>query len=355
MKKNLVTLLAVGLFAVTLAACGGKTQESDAGAAQTEKAGETQQEAAVAGDAVVLKIGHVEPEDRSTHKALLNFKKNVEERSGGSLKIDIFPNGALGGDVQLTESVAMGSLDMALPSTSVLTAYSEEFGVLDMPYLFTSSKAAFDALDNEVGAYLSEKVVQNGIDILGYSYNGPRSTTTNTGAIEKPEDLKGVKMRVMESPIFIDFYKTLGANPTPMSFTELYTGLQQGTVEAQENPPSLTFANKFYEVQKYSTIDEHVHNFLAFIINDAKFQSLSEDQKTILKEEAKNYVEEQRNMELEDNEKAIKDLETEGGLQTNILSEDQKKAFKEALVPMYEKYESQFGKELFDMCEKYNH
>lgn len=306
---SLSLLVSIGL----LAGCGGEKKEAG-------KASET-----------VLKIGHVEPEDRSTHKALLNFKKKVEERSKGSLKIEIYPNGALGGDVQLSEAVATGSLDMALPSTSVLTTYNDEFGVLDMPYLFKSSEAAFKALDGDVGKELNGKIASKGIDILGYSYNGPRSTTSKVKPIVTPEDLKGLKMRVMESPIFIDFYKTLGANPTPMSFTELYTGLQQGTVEAQENPPSLTFANKFYEVQKYSTIDEHVHNFLAFLINDAKFKSLSADNQKILQEEAKAYVDEQRKMELADNEKAIKDLETIGKLQTNILTADQKSAMRKAL------------------------
>jgi len=304
--------------------------------------------------AVTLKIGHVEPEDRSTHKALLDFKKNVEERSKGRLKIEIYPNGSLGGDVQLTEAVATGSLDMALPSTSVLTTYSDEFGILDMPYLFKSAQSAFAAMDGDVGKTLAEKVKAKGIDILGYTYNGPRSTTSKVKPIEKPEDLQGLKMRVMESPIFIDYYKTLGANPTPMSFTELYTGLQQGTVEAQENPPSLTFANKFYEVQKYSSIDEHVHNFLAFLINDNKFKSLSAEDQKILTEEAKKYVDEQRKMELKDNEKAIKDLETVGKLKTNILTADQKAAMRKALQPMYEKYEAKFGKALFDLCEKYN-
>ena len=179
---SLSLLVSIGL----LAGCGGEKKEAG-------KASET-----------VLKIGHVEPEDRSTHKALLNFKKKVEERSKGSLKIEIYPNGALGGDVQLSEAVATGSLDMALPSTSVLTTYNDEFGVLDMPYLFKSSEAAFKALDGDVGKELNGKIASKGIDILGYSYNGPRSTTSKVKPIVTPEDLKGLKMRVMESPIFID-------------------------------------------------------------------------------------------------------------------------------------------------------
>lgn len=344
MKKSFYKILIAATLALTLCACGNNSKNSaNSGAASDSK-----------DNALVLKIGHVEPEERSTHRALLDFKKNVEKRTDGDIKVEIYPNGSLGGDVQLTESVAMGSLDMALPSTSVLTAYADDFGILDMPYLFKDNKAAFAAMDGEVGKYFTDKLQENGIKILGYSYNGPRSTTTNTGPIEKPEDLQGVKMRVMESPIFIDFYKTLGANPTPMAFTELYTGLQQGTVDAQENPPSLTFANKFYEAQKYSSIDEHVYNFLAFIVNDNKFKSISEKDQKIIEEEATNYVKEQREMEIKDNEKAIKDLETIGKLQTNYLTPEQKAVFRKALQPMYDKYEKQFGQDLFNKCEQYN-
>lgn len=341
MKKILICIIMLLL----LTACGQKNQDVN----NTDTKGTES-----SGDSIVIKVGHVEPEDRSTHKALVEFKKGIEERSEGKLKVEIYPNGALGGDVQLTESVAMGTLDAALPSTSVLTTYSEKFGILDMPYIFQSSEAAFNAMDGEVGEYFNKSLQEQGIENLGYSYNGPRSTTTNTGAIEKPEDLKGVKMRVMESPIFIDYYKTLGANPTPMSFTELYTGLQQGTVQAQENPPSLIYANKFYEVQKYLSVDEHVHNFLAFIFNKAKYDGLSADLQNILKEEAKKYVDTQREMELKDNQEAIEKLASEGGLSVNTLSEEQKKVLADALKPMYEKYEKTFGPELFEMCEKFN-
>jgi len=305
-------------------------------------------------DAIHLQIAHVEPESRSTHRALLHFKESIEKNSDGKIAVDIYPNGSLGGDVQLTESTALGTLDIALPSTSVLTTYSEEFGLLDMPYLFNSSESAFNALDGDVGEYFNKILEKQGLVCLGYSYNGPRSTTSNVKPISKPEDLKGLKMRVMESPIFIDYYKTLGANPTPMSFTELYTGLQQGAVDAQENPPSLTFANKFFEVQKYSSIDEHVHNFLGVIINKDKFDQFSEANKELIRKEIDKFIKEQRKLELEDNAKAIEDLEVIGNLKTNFLNKEQKEKFREALEPMYQKYSKIFGPELFDMCEKYN-
>lgn len=336
MRLGLKNFLGISMLLLIFVGCGDKSSDIP-----SEKE-------------VILKVAHVEPESRSTNQALLIFKKEIEEASNGKMKIEIYPNGALGGDVQLTESVAMGTLDMALPSTSVLTSYTDNFGILDMPYLFNSSEIAFKAMDEEVGEYFNKILEDTGLINLGYIYNGPRSMTNSIRKISKPEDLKGMKVRVMESPVFIDFFRTLNANPTPMSFTEVYTALQQGAVEAQENPPSLIFANKFYEVQKYLSLTEHVHNFLAFIMNKNKYDSLTEEEKNILNEKARNYVINQRKMELEDNAKYIKLLETEGKLQVNLLSIEEKEKFREALKPMYEKYSKKFGKELFELADKYN-
>lgn len=336
MKKFLKVAILMTLTGTLLVGCGGPGDQ---------KAG--------AGKDTTIKIGHVEPENRSTHQALVHFKETVEKDTKGSVKVEIYPNGALGGDVQLTEAVATGSLDAALPSTSVLTAYADDFGVLDMPYLFTSSEAAFNAMDGEVGDYFTKKLAEKGLVNLGYTYNGPRSTTTNVRPIVKPADLQGIKMRVMESPIFIDYYKTLGANPTPMSFTEVYTGLQQGTVDAEENPPSLILANKFFEVQKYLSLDEHTHNFLAFIMNKGKFDSLSKEQQDALVKAAKAYVKEQRDMELKDNGEAIKKLQ-EAGMQVNSLTAEEKAAFRTALSSMYDTYRNKFGNDIFAKAEKYN-
>ncbi|MGN9164363.1 TRAP transporter substrate-binding protein [Tissierellaceae bacterium HCP3S3_D8] len=306
------------------------------------------------GDIVKLKVGHVEPEDRSTHRALLEFKKEVEDESNGSIVIEIHPNGALGGDVQLTESVAMGTIDMALPATSVLVTYAPEFGILDMPYLFINTDNAFAAMDGEVGKHFNNVLEKVGIKNLGYSYNGLRSLTNSVKPINEPSDLKGIKVRVMESPVFIDFFETLGANATPMSFNELFTGLQQKTVQGQENPPSLIFSNKFYEVQKYLSLTEHVNNFLAFITNKNKFDSLTPEQQDIIIKAAKNYVELQRQMELDDTQKYVELLGTEGGLEVNEVSDENKQKFRTALDPMYEKYKDEFGKDLFEIAEEYN-
>lgn len=341
MKKHISLLLTILLISTFVAGCSSSDP-----AANTDNNSNTEKK-------FNLRVGHVEPEDRSTHKALLEFKKEVEEQSNGSITVELYPNGALGGDVQLTESVAMGTLDMALPATSVLVTYAPEFGILDMPYLFLNADYAFEAMDGEVGEHFNATLENVGIKNLGYSYNGLRSLTNSIRPVNTPADLKGMKVRVMESPVFIDFFETLGANATPMSFNELFTGLQQGTVEAQENPPSLIYSNRFYEVQEYLSLTEHVNNFLAFIMNQSTFDSLSAEQQAVVEKAAENYVKLQRQMELDDTERSVQDL-ADAGLTVNEVSEENKKAFKDALEPMYEKYSKEFGQELFDLAEKYN-
>jgi len=343
MKKYLSLILMVVAISVFAFGCSKSSTEGSADVTKEDSK-----------ESVSLQVGHVEPEDRSTHQALLEFKKEVETESNGSITIEIHPNGALGGDVQLTESVAMGTLDMALPATSVLVTYSPEFGILDMPYLFSNTENAFAAMDGEVGERFNGMLEEVGIKNLGYSFNGLRSITNSVRPINEPADLKGMKVRVMESPVFIDFFETLGANATPMSFNELFTGLQQGTVEAQENPPSLIYSNKFYEVQKYLSLTEHVNNFLAFIMNKDLYDSLSAEQQGVITKAAENYVTLQREMELADTDKYVGLLNTEGGLEVNEVSVENKQKLRDALEPMYEKYRGEFGQELFDLCEQYN-
>lgn len=304
-------------------------------------------------DVVTINIGHVEAEDRSTHRALVeHFKKPVEEKSKGSISVQIYANSVLGGDSELTESVAMGTLEAALPSTSVLVSYSDDFGIMDMPYLFNSPEKAFEAMDGDLGDYFNEKLEKVGIHGLGYSYNGLRSMTNSSHPIETPEDLKGLKMRVMENEVFIDFFETLGASATPMSFNELFTGLQQHTVDGQENPSSLIYASKFQEVQKYLSLTEHVNNFLGFIMNKDFYDSLTKEQQEIVQDAAQEFVDYQRKMELEDTEEYVKKLEEEG-MQVNKLTDEQKIKFRQELEPMYEKYEEKFGEEIFETLEKY--
>ncbi len=337
MRQKIVAAGLAATMALSMAACGRN-------AGNGTNAGE---------DTITINIGHVEAKDRSTHQALVeSFKKTVEEKSNGTISVQIYPNSVLGGDAELTESVAMGTLEAALPSTSVLVSYSDDFGIMDMPYLFSSPENAFAAMDGDLGTYFNEKLEDVGLHSLGYSYNGLRSMTNNSHPIETPDDLKGLKMRVMENEVFIDFFETLGASATPMSFNELFTGLQQHTVDGEENPPSLIYASKFQEVQEYLSLTEHVNNFLGFIMNQDFYNSLTQEQREIIDETAEEFVKAQRQMELEDTDHYIELLEEEG-MQVNSLTAEQKADFRQVLEPMYEKYRVQYGEEVFEMAEKY--
>lgn len=342
--RKVLSLALATAMTLTLVACGGGNSNSGSQASSDGQA---------SGEKITLQIGHVEAEDRSTHKALLQFKDELEEKSGGRFEVTIFPNSELGGDEELCEAVAMGTIQMALPSTSVLTAYNEQIGVLDMPYLFNDSQAAFNALDGELGDQINEWIGGNGFINLGFTYNGPRCTTNNIRPIHSADDMKGLKIRVMSSPVFTDMYKTLGATPTPMSFSELFTGLQQNVVDGQENPPTLIYASGFQQVQKYLTLDNHVHNFLAVLTNEAFYDSLSEEDQQVLNECVANMVDNQRSIELEDNETIVGKLE-EAGMEINELTDEEYAAFVEAVQPMYQEYQAKWGSEVFELAESFN-
>ena len=329
MKKALALALALAT-AISLTACGGGSKTPAASGSGSTAAG--------GGDAsIVLKVAHVEAEDRSTHKALLEFEKEVEEKSDGRIDVQIYPNAELGGDEELCEAVAMGTIQMALPSTSVLTSYNEKIGVLDMPYLFKDAQSAFDALDGD----------------LGDTYNGPRCTTNNVHPINTPADLAGLKIRVMSSPVFIRMYEVLGANPTPMSFSEVFTGLQQNVINGQENPPTLIYASGFQEVQKYLTLDNHVHNFLSVLTNENWLNSLSADDQQLIQDCVAEMVTTQRSMELEENDAVVAKLQ-EAGMEVNELTDEQYQAFVDAVQPMYDEYKQQWGTEIFDLATSSN-
>lgn len=344
--KKLLTLALASTMALSLFACS--SSESTAGTTSTTPSG-----GSTASDTIKLTIGHVEAEDRSTHRALLIMKEELESASDGRFEVAVHANGSLGGDMEMIESVSMGMIQMCLPSTSVLTAYTPEYGVLDMPFLFSSAEAAFRALDGDVGEYLSDTLTSKGFTVMGYTYNGPRSMTNSVQPINHPDDLAGMKVRVMESPVFISLFETLGANATPMSFSELFTALQNGTVAAQENPPSLIYASKFHEVQSYLSLTEHVHNCLAVLTDLSFYEGLSAEDKALFDTACANLVANQRAMELEDNQTYIDKLADEG-MEVNAISSDNYNAFVEKLAPMYVKYEDEFGIELFELCRSYN-
>ncbi|MGE4276232.1 MAG: TRAP transporter substrate-binding protein [Lawsonibacter sp.] len=360
MKKVLSTLLVVAM-ALSLTACGGGSSNSSSSSSNSSSS--SSGSAASSGTASTgytggtynIGLGHICSETHSLNLASLEFQKYVEEQSGGAITVDIYPNGVLGGDEAMLESVALGTLTMVAPSASVMNVYEPAFGILAMPYLFTSTDDAFAAVDGDLGQLLNQKLADANVGILnlGYNFNGIRNMTNNIRPIVTPDDLKGLKMRCMSNEMFVTMFNLMGANATPMSWSELFTALQQGTVDGQENPASLMYESKFQEVQKYLSTTEHIYDFCTININADFYNNLDDQAKAIIDEGVKTYlVDYQRQLEVSQNEEYIQKLADEG-MEVTYVTPENKAKFAELVAPMYDNAAEQFGQDVMDAVAQY--
>lgn len=354
MKKTLVIATLLLLCVVFVVACSGNAPApAPAPQPSTPAPAAPAQPAAPEGQKVTLKIGHVEAEDRSTHIALVNFKDRVEAESNGNITVEIYPNASYGDDAEMVAAVAMGALQMTLPSTGNMSPYDEKWGIFDVPFLFTSVESAFNAVDGEIGDYLNSLLEGTGTVSLGYTYNGVRNMSNTVRPINEPADCKGIVFRIMDSAVFRVMFQCLGANPTPIAFSEVYTALQTGVAQGQENAASLTYAMKFHEVQKYYSLTEHVFSFLPIVTNEEWYNSLDDANKAVLDKNIPIMITEQREMEVADNDKYIQ-LIADSGCAVNSITPENHQKFVDAVQPLYEEYIGKWGQEIFDLAERYN-
>ena len=307
--------------------------------------------AAFAAPEYTIKVGYIGSDTHPTMQAMKVFAKDVDAGSKGKIKVELYPNGQLGSDRELCEGVQMGTIQMVVSSTSALAGFDKRIQVLDLPYLFTTRKAAFDAVDGELGQKLNTYLSKKGFEVLGYQENGFRHVTNSKRPIKTPADLKGLKIRTMENPMHIAFFKELGANPTPMSWGELYTALQQGTVDAEENPYAMIDDGKFYEVQKYVSETGHVFSYEILIANKKFMDKLPADLRKVVVDAAHKAIMTQR-ASLEKEEAAFKAKVTKAGLTANELTPEQKKPFVDATKKVYAQFENELGKEIMDIARK---
>jgi len=237
-----------------------------------------------------LKLATVEPGDINTSPALaaaVVFKHMVESGAGDKVKVDVFPAGQLGNERELIEGLRMGTVEMAITSDGPVGGFFEPILVLGIPYAFPSTPVAWRVLDGPFGRELMESMRQKtGIRCLAITENGFRHFTNNSRPIKAPADMKGLKIRTMENPSHMAIVKAMGADPTPISFGELYSALQQKIVDGQENPIAVLYMIKGYEVQKYLTLDGHVYNPSFVWINDKVFEKLDSSTKVLFRDAA---------------------------------------------------------------------
>jgi TRAP-type transport system periplasmic protein len=224
-----------------------------------------------------------------THPAAAGMKKFVESvaaKSGGKMKVTLFYNSALGGDQQVVSSIKGGTVDMSVMNSGILASEAKELAIFDFPFLFANEKESDAIVDGPVGTKLHKLLEDKGIIGLSYWELGYRQMTNGKRALNKVEDIAGLKLRVIPNPINIAWVKALGANPTPMAFPEVYGGLEQGAIDGQENPIGVIAANKFWEVQKHIALTNHQYNPQSVIFSKKVWDSLSATEKKILDDSA---------------------------------------------------------------------
>ena len=267
--------------------------------------------------------------------------------------MEIHPNAELGNDDDVIEAIALGNLQMTVPGLAYFTAYDEKFGVSDLPFLFESKEKMEEAWTGEFGDMIGEWFEEYGFVCLGYNYDGARSMSNNVRPIYTPADMKGIKFRVMDSALYIEMFKLMGANPTPMGYGEIYTALQQGVIDGQDNPPGLTYGPKFNEVLKYYSVIQHVYSNCPVIISADFFNGLDAEYQTIIRDGAKMYLEDWQRAEESALEAGYIDLIAEGGTEVNYLTTEQIAAFKASVQPLYDSYRQKLGDEIMDQVLSY--
>lgn len=323
MKKKFGLLSVILAGALVLSACG----DSENGASSDPD------------KVYTLQAGHSLPVDHPYHIAFLEMAKNVEERTDGKVIIEVFANSEIGAERELTEGMELGTVDLVVSSTAPVTNFVPELGVLDVPFIFKDRESAVEVLEGDIGDELFAKMEENGIVGLSWGENGYRHITNGVRPINSPADLKGLKIRTQENEIHIAAFEALGAQPTPMAWTEAITALQQGVVDAQENPAIVADQFSLYEAnQKYMTLTGHVYSVAVYMMSKQTYDELPEELRDIVVEEGQKAGAIERDMLVEMEKESIKTLKENG---VEIIEDVDLAPFQEAVKPVYEEIEYQ--------------
>ncbi|MDO4268172.1 MAG: TRAP transporter substrate-binding protein [Eubacteriales bacterium] len=289
--------------------------------------------------AASLAFGHGQAEGHPYHKAALYFKDMVEEQTGGRVIVDVQPNGSLGDEREMTEGLQLGTIDITVAVAAALSGFDPNMDVFNFPYLFDDREQAFEVLDGPAGQAIFDGMKKQGIEIYGTFDLGFRSMTNSKLPITSPEDCRGIRMRTLESSVCVDALGELGIDAVSMSFGELFTALQTGAVDGQENPLFTILNSRFYEVQDYLSLTEHFYPVCPVMVSDLVWDKLTPEEGEIVKEALKKTVDYERELAGQELDSTLEQLK-EAGMQVNEVD---KEAFKTAVQPVYEKYDSQYG------------
>lgn len=287
---------------------------------------------------------HVVSTETAQHEAFIEFKRLVEERSEGRITVDVFPDGQLGGEREMIESTQVGDIQIASPSVGVLANFSKALQVFDFPFIFKDIETAHAVLDGEFGQGLLKGLEKNGLIGLNYGELGWRHFSNSKHEVVTPADVKGIKLRTMEVPMHIAYWKEEGANPTPLAYTEVFTALSQGVVDGVENTLGLIYSAKFYEVSKYITLTGHIYDPEIYIVNKKFFENLHEVDQEIIQSSMDDAVVYLRELNAKYEDELLASLKEKGAIIRALTPEEQAVWVAEA-IPFYKKNADKVDKE----------
>ena len=298
----------------------------------------------------LIRFGYGLNEQSNQGRAAKVFAEAVEKASGGKMKVRAIGASALGPDVQMQNSLIGGAQEMMVGSTATLVGITKEMALWDTPFLISNAKEADALLDGPIGDKIRNKLPEKGLVGLAYWENGFRNLTNSKRAINKVEDLDGIKLRVMQNNVFLNSFKTLGANAVPMAFSELFSALETNTVDGQENPFNTILSSKFYEVQKYMTVTNHVYSPWIVMASKKWWDQLSKDEQKILSDAAKLSRDFERKDTRDEASRAVADLKAKG-MQVNELSPAESARMRDKLTRVYASIGADIGMDLWNEAQ----
>ncbi len=310
-RRDFLKVAGFSAAALGLTACGGSGSST---AASTGSTAASTGSAAASGASVTLKLGFSTNEEDPRAKGAQQFKEEVEEKTGGAVTVQLYPSGQLGGDADLINSIALdsGTVDIIVTDASNFATYDAKMGISALPFQFETFDDAWAFMDSDIEAAAEEGLLAQNMRVLAHYCNGFRCVTNSKGPINSPDDMKGLLIRTPENPVIMATMTALGANPQPLSFSELYQALQQKTYDAQENPIPVIYNNNLYEVQEYLSITNHIYSGMCFTISETSWKKLSADQQQIVSDAAKASADYDRELNEQQTNDLVSALEEKG-------------------------------------------
>ena len=296
---------------------------------------------------ITLKVGCSTNEESVAAICLKKFKELVEQESNGRIEVSVFPNAQLGDDVKMISQMRAGTLEGAVMSSTLLASVDKKWMIFDAPFLFPSSEVLFKVVDGPIGQKLMDSLPQNGLLCLAYPDYGYRQLTNSVKPVKSLADAKGLKIRVQENPVHIAAFEALGMSPTPMPFSELFTALQQKAIDGQENPLTTIYLQKFYEVNKYLTLTNHVNVPFVFLFSKNVWDKIPAADQQLIKKAGQDAAMYERQVSQDMAKEAVANLE-KAGMTVTTLTPEQAAEFKNATKDVIYKFQDQIGKDFID-------